>query len=298
MPIATHHILTLEILRADAESLAERIESEWGYSVIQLERPNHDRAWLEMYFQQATEAEIAAAVMGAWPEVFGHQIRQESPRDWQTFWRHHFHTSSIGDHLRIVPIWEKDTAGKATDGRQTIWLDPGLSFGTGDHFTTRFCLEMIDRLVPAAAARNQPVRSMLDVGTGSAILAIGARLLGVEKVCGFDHDAIALEQAIENVALNGLTGQITLSVSDITTDPPPEGSFDLVCANVYTTILLQIAPSVCACSGRYLVLSGIRDPELDQVSIAYTALGFEEIFRDGNGEWGGLAFQRAPKGLS
>ena len=298
MPIATHHILTLEILRANAESLAERIESEWGYSVIQLERPNHDRAWLEMYFQQATEAEIAAAVMGAWPEVFGHQIRQESPRDWQTFCRHHFHTSSIGDHLRIVPIWEKDTAGKATGGRQTIWLDPGLSFGTGDHFTTRFCLEMIDRLVPTAAARNQPVRSMLDVGTGSAILAIGARLLGVEKVCGFDHDAIALEQAIENVALNGLTGQITLSVSDITTDPPPEGSFDLVCANVYTTILLQIAPSVCACSGRYLVLSGIRDPELDQVSIVYTALGFEEIFRDGNGEWGGLAFQRAPKGLS
>jgi ribosomal protein L11 methyltransferase len=298
MPIATHHILTLEILRNDAESLAERIEADWGYSVIQLERPNHDRAWLEMYFEQAMEAEIAATVMGAWPEVFGHQIRQESPRDWQTFWRHHFHTSSIGQHLRIVPIWEKDHAGEAVGGRQTIWLDPGLSFGTGDHFTTRFCLEMIDRLVPAAAARNQPVRSMLDVGTGSAILAIGARLLGVEKVCGFDYDAIALEQAFENVALNGLTGQIALSVSDITRDPPPEGSFDLVCANVYTTILLQIAPSVCACSGRYLVLSGIRDPELDQVSIAYTALGFEEIFRDGNGEWGGLAFQRVPKGLS
>lgn len=298
MPIATHHILTLEIRKADAEALAERIESEWGYSVIQLERPNHDRAWLEMYFEQPAEAEIAAVVLRQWPEVFGHQIRQESPRDWQTFWRHHFHASTIGDHLRIVPIWEKDETDEAVDGRKTIWLDPGLSFGTGDHFTTRFCLEMIDRLVPVCALRQQPVRSMLDIGTGSAILAIGARLLGVEQVSGFDNDAIALEQAHENVALNKLTGQITLSVSDITTDPPPPGSFDLVCANVYTTILLQIAPSVCACSGRYLVLSGIRDPELDHVSMAYTALGFEEIFRDGNGEWGGLAFQRIQKGLS
>lgn len=298
MPIATHHILTLEIRKSDAEALAERIESEWGYSVIQLERPNHDRAWLEMYFEQPVEAEIAATVMRQWPEVFGLLIRQESPRDWQTFWRHHFHASTIGDHLRIVPIWEKETAGEASGGRKTIWLDPGLSFGTGDHFTTRFCLEMIDRLVPVCAARVQPIRSMLDIGTGSAILAIGARLLGVEQVVGFDNDAIALEQAHENVALNELTGQITLSVSDITTTLPPPGSFDLVCANVYTTILLQIAPAVCACSGRYLVLSGIRDPELDQISIAYTALGFEEIFRDGNGEWGGLAFQRVQKGLS
>ncbi len=295
MSIAQHHILTLEVRKKDAEQLAGRIESEWGYSVIQLERPNHDRSWLEMYFTQPGEAEIAAAVMRKWKVVVGHQIREESPRDWQTFWRHHFHTTEIGRRLRIVPVWEKEQAGRARAGRKTIWLDPGLSFGTGDHFTTRFCLEMIDRLVPAAHGGKPAIRSMLDIGTGSAILAIAARLLGVEKVAGFDHDAIALEQAHENVALNRLTGKIKLGVADITTDPP-KGSFDLVCANVYTTILLQIAPAVCACTRRHLVLSGIRDPELDQVSMAYAAMGFEEMFRDGNGEWGGLALQRVKKG--
>lgn len=295
MPIATHHILTLEVRKASAEKLASRIESDWGLSVIQLERPGHDRSWLEMYFTQPEQAALAAEVMRSWRGVAGHMIREESPRDWQTFWRHHFHTTDVGRRLRIVPIWEKEKAGRARGGRKTIWLDPGLSFGTGDHFTTRFCLEMIDRLVPAPKRGGSPaVRSMLDIGTGSAILAIAARLLGVPKVVGFDHDAIALEQAHENVALNKLSGQIKLGVADITTDPP-KGSFDLVCANVYTTILLQIAPAVCACARRHLVLSGIRDPELDQVSMAYAAQGFEETFRDGNGEWGGIALQRMKK---
>jgi len=288
MPLPQHHILTLEIKKSDAEQLAARIEEEWGYSVIQLERPNHDHSWLEMYFEQPGEAEIAAAVLSAWPEVIGHLIRRESPRDWQTFWRHHFHTTDVGEQLRIVPIWEKGPESTNTN-RKIIWLDPGLSFGTGDHFTTRFCLEMIDRLVPA-----EKITSMLDVGTGSSILAMAARLLGVERVVGFDNDAIALEQAHENVRLNGMTGQISLHVSDITKDPP-NGSFDLVCANVYTTILIAIASSVSQATGKYLVLSGIRDPELDQVSHAYTELGFEEIFRDGNGEWGGLAFKRIQK---
>ncbi len=293
MPITTHHILTLEVRRKDAEALAEAIGTEWNTSVIHLERPNHDRAWLELYFDQPGQAEIAAAVLGQRRGVLGHGIRQESPRDWQTFWRHHFHTTLVGDHLRIVPVWERATAGRTPRGRKTIWLDPGLSFGTGEHFTTRFCLEMIDRLVPARPGRAR-VRSMLDIGTGSAILAIAARLLGAENVTGFDHDAIALEQARENVALNRLRGKITLDVADIT-EQPPKGSFDLVCANVYTTILLQIAPAVCACSGRYLVLSGIRDPELDQVSMAYAAQGFDEMVRDGNGEWGGLALVRRKK---
>lgn len=289
MPLPQHHILTLEIDRANIESVAGRIESDWQLAVIQLERPGHERAWLEMYFEQPGEADIAAAVMRGWPEVKATQIRTETPRDWQTFWRHHFHTTTIGDHLRIVPVWEKDQV-KKDSGRINIWLDPGLSFGTGDHFTTRFCLEMIDRLVPAGG-----IRTMLDIGTGSSILAIAARHLGVEQALGLDHDAIALEQARENIAMNGLEGKIQLEVSDILANPP-HGSFDLVCANVYTSILIDIAPAVRACTGKYAVLSGIRDPELDLVAAAYVAQGFEEFYRDGNGEWGGLAFKRQREG--
>lgn len=275
-------ILTLEVPVTALEELADRLQEMFEQTVIQLERPRHERGWLEMYCDQPGEAQLLAAAVADWPEIFASSIRRESPRDWQTFWRHHFHTTDIGQRLRIVPVWEE----AAEDGRAVIHLDPGLSFGTGDHFTTRFCLEMIDRLVP-----RHRLASMLDVGTGSAILAIAARLLGATRVIGTDFDAIAVEQARENLRLNGMEREVELVVGEAR-EGLPKGAFDLVCANVYTTVLLEIAPALVAATGRYLALSGIRDPELDQVAAAYTALGLEEIFRDGNGEWGGLAFEK------
>ena len=285
MPLPRQTILTLEVLRADLEAFAEQIQAEWDYPVIQLERPRHNRGWLEMFFEDPGEAEIAATVLKDRPEVIGHMIREESPRDWQTFWRHHFHTTEIGDHLRIVPVWERENA--PTEGpRKNIWLDPGLSFGTGDHFTTRFCLEMVDKLAP-----HDDVQTMLDIGTGSGILSIAAKRLGVEKIIGTDNDATALEQTLENFTLNDVEGQIELVTADILNDAP-KGSFDLVCANVYTSILIEAAPVVFASAKNYIVLSGIRDFELDSVAIIYAGLGCEEIFRDGDGEWGGLAFRK------
>ncbi len=282
-----HDILTLEVPLSEATPVAGRIASSFGCATVQLERPNHERAWLELYFDEPGRAEIIAAAVHAWPEVIATAIRRETPRDWQTFWRHHFHAVNIGQHLRIVPVWAPEPPAHAGD-RAIIHLDPGLSFGTGDHFTTRFCLEMIDRLVPAG-----DVSSMLDVGTGSSILAIAAGKLGVARILAIDHDAIALEQARENLRLNGLEGSVELRVGDVMKERT-EGSFDLVCANVYTTVLLSIAPALVAGTRKYLVLSGIRDPELDQVAHAYAAAGLDEIFRDGNGEWGGLAFRKGP----
>ncbi len=275
-------ILTLEVPVSKLEELADRLQEMFEQTVIQLERPKHERGWLEIYCAQTGEAELLAAAVQGWPEIFATSTRRESVRDWQTFWRHHFHVTDIGERLRIIPVWED----AAADGRAVIHLDPGLSFGTGDHFTTRFCLEMIDRLVP----RHQ-LDSMLDVGTGSAILAIAARLLGASRVIGTDFDAIAIEQARENAKLNDMEDQIELVVGEAR-EGLPKGSFDLVCANVYTTVLLEIAPALVEATGKFLALSGIRDPELDQVANAYAALGLEEIFRDGNGEWGGLAFKK------
>lgn len=281
-----HHIVTLEVPTAHLERIAAEIESRWERTAIQLERPNHDRAWIEIYFEDSSEAEIFRAATATRPDILATAIRRENPRVWQTFWRYHFHATRIGQHLQIIPVWEKDTADLAPR-RKTIWLDPGLSFGTGDHFTTRFCLERIDAIVPGGG-----IRSMLDVGTGSSILAMAARMLGVQRVLGVDNDAIALEQARENLRLNNLEGQVELEVSDIL-DHPPQGAFDLVCANVYTTVLIALAPALTACTKKHLVLSGIRDPELDEVAAAFVARGMTERFRDGNGEWGGLAFEKS-----
>lgn len=281
----TQHIVTFEVSAQHAGIVLEKLETSWGHPVIQLERPGHPFVWLELYLEQAAEAEIIKTVASSWPEIRAAAIRAESPRDWKTFWRHHFHATNIGRHLRIIPVWEETPAYQPGD-RKIIWLDPGLSFGTGDHFTTRFCLEMIDRLVPTGR-----VNSMLDVGTGSSILAIAAHILGVPRITGIDNDAYALDQARENLKLNNVTSGVELQVADIT-DQHIEGSFDLVCANVYTSVLLSMAGSLVASTGTYLVLSGIRDPELDEVGRVYREYGLNEIFRDGNGEWGGLAFEK------
>lgn len=285
MKNTSSYIVTLEVPLDRMESIAQQLEDAWSLPVIQLERPGHPNAWLELYVDDAASAEIMLRAAQNEPGIIAGSIRQESTRDWQTFWRHHFHATEIGQRLKIIPVWEKDSAGDA-GGRHIIWLDPGLSFGTGDHFTTRFCLEMIDRLVD-----GQSITSMLDVGTGSSILAIAAAKLGSRRTAGFDNDEIALQQARENIRLNGLDGKIELSVADIT-QQPPEGSFDLVCANVYTTILISMADALIGCTKKSLVLSGIRDPELDDVANAFTRRGMIETYRDGNGEWGGLAFAK------
>jgi len=112
----------------------------------------------------------------------------------------------------------------------------------------------------------------------------------VRRVLGTDNDAQALEQARRNLALNRLSRRIRLAVMDITTAPPP-GRFDLVCANIYARILIEVAPALVRCAQKHLVLSGIREHELDGVAETYLDLGLREIGRDGDGQWGGLVLE-------
>ena len=273
-------ILTLETTAALAESLAAQLEARMGRSVVQLQHPDSDRVWLELYFDKDVEARLAQRVVEHLPGLVGTALRGCADRDWQSFWRHHFHAHDVGKHLRIVPLWEAktDRAGK----RIRLLLDPGLSFGTGEHFTTRFCLESLDRL-----CRKPLPASMLDVGTGSGILALAAVKLGVRRVTAYDHDALALKHARTNLRRNGVLARVKLGVHDLLKDPPP-GKFDLVCANVYGRVLMEAAPSLARCVKRHLVLSGLREHELDGIADTYQALGGREVARDGDGQWGGL----------
>lgn len=277
-------VLTVETEADRADDLAAALEQRWQCAAVQIQHPNSNRAWVELYFEQDIEALLAAHAVRNWPGVIAAQPRVCRGRDWQSFWKHHFKTRNVGQHLCIRPIWEKGDA--AIKARKTIWLDPGLSFGTGEHFTTRFCLEQLDRL-----CGNASVRSMLDVGTGSGILAIAAARLGVKRVTAFDHDAQALEQARENFRRNRVSRIIQSSVLDMEKDAFPKGPFDLVCANVYSRLLIEAAPALARATRRHLVLSGIRELELDSVASAFIAVGGQEIVRDGDGEWGGLVLK-------
>ena len=281
-PIANQVILTLEVDLDCADTVAEWIESMWGFQVVQLLRPGHPRVWLELYFPSDIQAEIARQLLIDREGVRAAQIRQTTPRDWESFWRHHFHTQDIGARLRICPVWEKKQL--PSDGRETVLINPGLSFGTGDHFTTRFCLEMIDRLCQKIA-----LSSLLDVGTGSGILAIAAAKLGCDRVLGLDNDGQCIVQARENAELNGVAGKVEWRSFDVMRDAVP-GPYDVVCANLFSEMLISVAPALLGAARSRLILSGIRETQIDGVADAYHALGAREIVRDGDGEWAGLMF--------
>lgn len=277
-------VLTVETSADSADTLAAALEERWNRTAVQIQRPNSNQMWIEIYFERDLEALLAAHAVRNWPRVIAAQPRVCRGRDWQSFWKHHFKSRPIGQRLCIRPVWEKSRA--PAKGRKTIWLDPGLSFGTGEHFTTRFCLEQLDRICGANA-----VRTMLDVGTGSGILAIAAARLGVPRITAFDHDALALEQARANIRLNRASRNIATSVLDMERDAFPKGRFDVVCANVYSRLLIEAASALAGATRRWLLLSGIREFELDSVADAFIALGGQEVVRDGDGEWGGLVIK-------
>jgi ribosomal protein L11 methyltransferase len=213
--------------------------------------------------------------------MFGNSIREYAAEEWAESWKKHFKPMEFGSKLRVVPPW---LSGESD--RVELVINPGLSFGTGNHFTTRFCLEQLDRFVPQSGAKT-----MLDIGTGSGVLAIAAVKLGVEKALGVDFDPICVECSVENAQANGVAEKTAFRQHDIT-DGWPDEKHDIVCANIYSSLLIDNASTLLRVAGNYLMLTGIREMELDGVADTFAALGGREIVRDSDNEWGGLVFTK------
>ena len=272
-------IATLTVPAENSEDAAEWIRDALQVEPVELSRPHTDVCWLELYFTDPVQALLAQrALQHQFP---GHlcSLRHCDARDWQAFWKNHFHTRNIGERLQIVPVWENSP----DNGRATILLEPGLSFGTGDHFTTRFCLEQIDRLF----AQDTP-QSMLDAGTGSGILAIAAEKLGCTRIDAFDFDPLCLQYTRENLQRNH-TARIHLFEHDITLGIPG-GPYDLVCANIFSRLLIQSADALVRATREHLILTGILQTESDDVSQAFLERGGRETVWDGDGEWCGMVY--------
>lgn len=213
-------------------------------------------------------------------------VNELPDEDWRLAYRKHFKTDVLSPRLAVVPEWELDSFTPA-QGQKTLVLDPGMAFGTGQHATTRACLEFVDQL----AAEN-PDRSFLDVGCGSGILAIAAKLEGFRDVAGFDIDPDAVTNANENAVRNHV--DLTFVRGDLcnkSTLPDVEKTgdraFDVVAANVLGPILIRFAKeiSVLVAPGGCLILSGILDELYHDVRAAYEALGFRETASRLIGEW-------------
>ena len=246
--------LTLGVRRSAARAMEGWIRDSFQVEPVRIEKPDSDRTWIEFYVEGDIRARLAAAAAATRRGVHGVEARPLRP-------------------LR---------------GVRDCVVDPGLSFGTGAHFTTRYCLEAIDAL----CAGSRPPRSLIDLGTGSGILAIAAARLGVPRVTATENDPQALEQARSNARLNRVTPRIRFLPSDITRDPPPP-RHEVVVANLYGMLIAAHAGRIAAAARTRIILSGIREMEADSVAAAFVPHGWVEVERDGDGEWCGLRLERA-----
>ncbi len=244
-----------------------------------------ENSFLKAYFPMSERFEELRSRM----EVFVLRLREIFPEaaqcslrfskiqeeDWGLTWKRHFHVERITERLTVIPVWEPVPQAP---GGMIIRMDPGPAFGTGAHPTTRMCLEGIEKLHPSGAW------TMIDVGTGSGILAIYAAKLGAGGILAIDTDPEALRWARRNIELNHCSKSIELSSK-------PVGELSDVCsvlvANLTRDALLELLPDFQRLLEKdgVLILSGLLHEQVQEVKKSLSLLGFKEIRVVKQAEW-------------
>ena len=203
--------------------------------------------------------------------------------DWAEGWKQNFSLFHVGEKLVIRPSWDDYTP---LPHEVVIEIDPGMAFGTGTHGTTQLCLEMIAGLL----SQPEPPQTMLDVGTGSGILALGAAALGCKNIVATDIDDVACRVAAENIEKNGYSTQITVTSEPLET---LSGCFDLVVANIMAeeNVRLRQAFLDHLTVGGHLVLSGILQEKEQFVCDSFADLPLELLASRCQDEWVCLLFR-------
>ena len=194
--------------------------------------------------------------------------------DWENNWKQYYKPLPAGERLLIVPDWERE--GLNANGRTPLYLNPGLTFGTGNHASTQLCLQGLEPLVSAGCR-------VLDLGCGSGILAIAALLLGAEHAFAVDIDPKCVDVAFENAALNGFdANHLTIKWGNVLADTDfmdtlAERPWDVVLANIVADVIIPLAPLMphLLKAGGHFLCSGVIDSRADEVKAALEAAGME-----------------------
>jgi len=266
-------------IAASAAEAADTILLEFGsenWSV--LENAITHRAWLvgvnadAAGLRQEWEALRALLAAGDVRPLDEPAVETLADADWRESYKAHFHAWQFG-RLHWVPVWQRATF-VLPPGEAVLWLDPGLAFGTGNHETTRLCIERLVawEATAAQAGRATTAASLIDAGCGSGILALSAALLGFGEIFGFDNDPEAVRVSEENAAANGLSGRVHFAAADLTTGLAGRQA-DVVLANIQADVLMRFAAELVAAvaPGGSLILSGILAAENAKVRDAYAA---------------------------
>jgi len=240
---------------------------------------------------EAAPAAVEATEQALWHiQAFGLRpvgelkVRPVDDADWTEAWKAGYVPQRIG-RVVIVPSWLDKAIGP---DEVALHLDPGMAFGTGLHPTTRGCLTLLQEISPMP-----PV--VLDVGSGSGILALAALRLGAERAVCYDTDPLAVEATLANAATNDLADRVSAQVGSLAATPPQE-PYRLVLANLVAAALIDLAEPLAAhtAPGGTLLASGIIEARADEVLAALTASGFALEGRLDDGEWVSLQLRHGP----
>ena len=201
--------------------------------------------------------------------------------DWANSWKEFYKPFKVGK-IVIVPAWEHY---EAKDGEIIVTMDPGMAFGTGTHETTRLIISLLQKYVKEGD-------SLLDVGTGSGILAICGAKLGADKCRAYDIDPMSVRVANENIRESGLEDKITCAQSDLLRQAENRvGGYDIICANIVADIIIRMTPDVAPFMSEKTVLlaSGIIAERCDDVVRCFEQHGFKIVERAEDNGWCALA---------
>jgi ribosomal protein L11 methyltransferase len=203
------------------------------------------------------------------------QVRPVDDADWTDAWKEGYVPQRIG-RVVVVPSWLDEPIGP---GEVALRLDPGMAFGTGLHPTTRGCLTLLQSISPMPSV-------VLDVGSGSGILALAALSLGAERAVCYDTDPLAVEATLANATANDLADRVTVHLGSLPAMPTGD-PFQLVLANLVAAVLAELAASLAAhtAAAGTLLASGIIENRADEVLGALGAAGFALVSRLDDGEW-------------
>ena len=285
----------------DFEDFLENKTGNWDYIDDDLMGLKNCETTVTVYIRcDAEGAELFAAVKSALAALksrdtdgaYGRleydmsNIREE---DWANNWKQYFKPITIGEKLLIKPSWE---AADPAEKRRILEIDPASSFGTGQHNTTRLCLELIEENLAQG-------EKLLDLGCGSGILSIGALLLGAESACAVDIDDNSVRIAAENAQKNGISPErYTAFCGDITSDEKLRekigGGYDIVCANIVADVLIAMSGFFAGFlkdKGK-LIVSGIIDTRREDVLSTISFCGFELVKSANSEDWNAAYFVR------
>ncbi|HSP19136.1 MAG TPA: 50S ribosomal protein L11 methyltransferase [Myxococcaceae bacterium] len=272
------------------EAEAERIEALlWDVGATGLEirdreappmpgvrGPSPGEAIVVAWFDERATAEAALDEVKASVPGLRAVLEDAPETDWSTAWRARIRSTRVG-RLWVGPPWETPP-----EGTVALTIEPKMAFGTGDHPTTALCLGAVEAFCTA-----HPGSSVLDVGTGTGVLALMARKLGAARVVGVDNDPMSVTLAQENAALNGIAG-VELSGAPL---DAVAGRFDLVVANILANTLVELAPALVRRTAIRLVLAGVLIHQEDEVRQAFERAGAVSDGGERIGDWVRMDFR-------